>query len=930
MTKFHVAKMMLAATETTKGEDYQEIDTFRDGDIMAMVDQEQVAKSEALSPAVIDTVDFAMEGIGVTEDVSTKESDVLMETAIKEAKDKTKDYVQPAKAHPEMTLGEDTDEDLWRHHYPAAIFRPQLDDIVLDQDLLEFYEQLKFLVSLSPLKTAQVLFAFSSATEHLSLELEVHRSVLDMNRKAFSFYQDNTWFTVDLESTPDISDEDEAYGSSDARFRILPARHSLFPACQRQKPGGLSYPSHAPYPYYYEQTPFLQPPRPEDSLELKAGLDSRIRFMDSYSEHGGDQDQRYRSRDYERHNRNYRHSVKSGKRRHSRDLDSTFHTSRSSAVTEEARLSKRTRQDPDSPSVSSTGLESGGRPHLEPSSPGQLASVADHKDAGRPRHREKDKERDEESELSRRERRIARKKLKIAKKLRLQRAAEEQAVSTPSEKLKDTGDGAIGSGRVRPLKITLVQSGKPLSTSLGQSSSSADGTGYDKPQPLHGWIPPTGNQPEEEGNSLAIETSPGRRASHFSSDDKTLGMGIDISPSGSGSKSSAVGTQMLGQHGQSGHKKSKALFQGTHTPSAGAGGSQAVLFGPGSLAAAAVAAAVAVGGPVYPDKSEEKLKKGTWTTAEEEILLEAVRDLSSENWHAVAMKVPGRNAKQCMQKWQTDLDPQINRQPWTAEEDEKLVEAYHTFGNSWQQIAKMVETRTWYQCYNRVRAKSVKTKIMMSAGSHPASLANTGGRAGANIGDSSKVSSSKNAEVIRIVKEPAGGGSHTADQRLKSHVAQGATPGIVGAGTVSGASGDKSVHGSAASGSGGQHAQLVSITGRQQEPTASGGQKSSPGEQTQPHQQSPQQQQQQEQQQQSPQQPQPQQQQQQPQQQEQQSPQQSQQSQQQQQQQQQQQPHSQHQMPQQQSLRLNEQQPSHHPLKSSSDASGYWQKQVRW
>ncbi|ORZ10656.1 Homeodomain-like protein, partial [Lobosporangium transversale] len=92
--------------------------------------------------------------------------------------------------------------------------------------------------------------------------------------------------------------------------------------------------------------------------------------------------------------------------------------------------------------------------------------------------------------------------------------------------------------------------------------------------------------------------------------------------------------------------------------------------------------------------SEDKLKKGTWTSQEEEILLEAVRDLSSENWHAVAMKVPGRNAKQCMQKWQTDLDPRINRQPWTAEEDEKLVEAYHTFGNSWQQIAKMVETRT--------------------------------------------------------------------------------------------------------------------------------------------------------------------------------------------------------------------------------------------
>ncbi|KAI9231247.1 MAG: Homeodomain-like protein, partial [Podila humilis] len=88
------------------------------------------------------------------------------------------------------------------------------------------------------------------------------------------------------------------------------------------------------------------------------------------------------------------------------------------------------------------------------------------------------------------------------------------------------------------------------------------------------------------------------------------------------------------------------------------------------------------------------LKKGTWTASEEAILTQAVRELSVENWHAIAMRVPGRNAKQCMQKWQTDLDPQINRLPWSVDEDERLVEAYHTFGNSWQQIAKMVETRT--------------------------------------------------------------------------------------------------------------------------------------------------------------------------------------------------------------------------------------------
>ncbi|KAF9321235.1 hypothetical protein BGZ91_004573, partial [Linnemannia elongata] len=76
-----------------------------------------------------------------------------------------------ATAGPEVD--DDGDEDLYKSRHPSAVFRPQLDDIVMDQDLLDFYEQLKFLVSLSPLKTAQVLYAFSLATEHLSPELEV-------------------------------------------------------------------------------------------------------------------------------------------------------------------------------------------------------------------------------------------------------------------------------------------------------------------------------------------------------------------------------------------------------------------------------------------------------------------------------------------------------------------------------------------------------------------------------------------------------------------------------------------------------------------------------------------------------------------------------------------------------------------------------------
>ncbi|KAG0305885.1 hypothetical protein BGZ98_003362 [Dissophora globulifera] len=792
------------------------------------------------------------------------------------------------------------DSDLPRHYYSSAIFRPQLDDIVLDQDLLDFYEQLKFLVSLSPLKTAQVLYAISSATEHLSLELEVRRSVLDMNRKAFSFYQDNTWFTVDLEPALDLAgsdgnDDDDVQEPSDARFRILPARHSLFPAFQRQKPGHPSstfspypyyYPYSYPYPYPYPYPHEAAPPNPHKSAHDSSDL-------------AAEQDQRQRSRDRDRQGRSHRHGMRSSKRRHSQELDSPVRLSRSSTLHEDTRMLKRSRQDPESP-VSGRTIDAGDRSPRDPSSP-RLSSI----------NTERDYEQDHK--MSRQERRLARKKLKMAKKMRLQRAAaEQQQGAAVDDRSREDGDANHNPPRGRPLKITLVQSGKPPSSSLGQSTS-AEGVGYDRPKPLHGWITPS-DQADNDGAQGASISSV-HRTIRSSADGKELGPGADTTDKDHNQKHGSISMQVSGHQGS---RKSKNFIHAAPIQSATSNGPQSPQGGTTS-------AGTGPGSALYTDKSEDKLKKGTWTTAEEEILLEAVRDLSSENWHAVAMKVPGRNAKQCMQKWQTDLDPQINRQPWTADEDEKLVEAYHTFGNSWQQIAKMVETRTWYQCYNRVRAKSVKTKILLSAANHPAGATNVpgGGAGGGRAAEGSTGrAGGKNAEVIRIVKEPPRGGlaglagppadGHASVTRMPSHHTQPGTAPV-------GADVDKPVHASPmGTSSGTQFSQPAPITGGQQETTFSSGQKPSPTVplHPSPHPQQPQKhhhqsQQQQQQQQHSSQY---------PLQKSQQPPQQVQQTQ-------------QTQQPQQQpthsQLPRSQEQPSpHQSLKSSSDAQGYWPKKA--
>jgi hypothetical protein len=60
-----------------------------------------------------------------------------------------------------------------------------------------------------------------------------------------------------------------------------------------------------------------------------------------------------------------------------------------------------------------------------------------------------------------------------------------------------------------------------------------------------------------------------------------------------------------------------------------------------------------------------------------------------------------RTCVQCQNRWENILDPNINRRPWTAEDDQKLVTLHQEFGNRWTIIAARFRSRTAEQCRNR-------------------------------------------------------------------------------------------------------------------------------------------------------------------------------------------------------------------------------------
>ncbi|CAL9127058.1 unnamed protein product [Musa textilis] len=107
----------------------------------------------------------------------------------------------------------------------------------------------------------------------------------------------------------------------------------------------------------------------------------------------------------------------------------------------------------------------------------------------------------------------------------------------------------------------------------------------------------------------------------------------------------------------------------------------------------------AVGGPSggngAADSGQSKVcARGHWRPAEDSKLKEMVALYGPQNWNLIAEKLEGRSGKSCRLRWFNQLDPRINRRPFTEEEEEKLMTAHRFYGNKWAMIARLFPGRT--------------------------------------------------------------------------------------------------------------------------------------------------------------------------------------------------------------------------------------------
>ncbi|KHN44269.1 Transcription factor MYB44 [Glycine soja] len=86
--------------------------------------------------------------------------------------------------------------------------------------------------------------------------------------------------------------------------------------------------------------------------------------------------------------------------------------------------------------------------------------------------------------------------------------------------------------------------------------------------------------------------------------------------------------------------------------------------------------------------------RGHWRPAEDEKLRQLVEQYGAQNWNSIAEKLQGRSGKSCRLRWFNQLDPRINRRPFTEEEEERLLAAHRIHGNKWALIARLFPGRT--------------------------------------------------------------------------------------------------------------------------------------------------------------------------------------------------------------------------------------------
>ena len=102
--------------------------------------------------------------------------------------------------------------------------------------------------------------------------------------------------------------------------------------------------------------------------------------------------------------------------------------------------------------------------------------------------------------------------------------------------------------------------------------------------------------------------------------------------------------------------------------------------------------------------------RGMWTKEEDELLTQWVTQLGARKWKSIAEHIPGRNGKQCRERWMSHISPDLKNPEWTDEEDQELEKLHAAYGNKWSKLTAFFPGRPPNAIKNRWNCILRKTK----------------------------------------------------------------------------------------------------------------------------------------------------------------------------------------------------------------------------
>ena len=98
------------------------------------------------------------------------------------------------------------------------------------------------------------------------------------------------------------------------------------------------------------------------------------------------------------------------------------------------------------------------------------------------------------------------------------------------------------------------------------------------------------------------------------------------------------------------------------------------------------------------DVSQKKVTH--WTKNEDNRLVAAIFRFGLEDWSNIVNFVGNnRTRPQCLQRWTRTLNPKLNKEGWSNEEEQLLISIVHSVGeNCWTKVSHLIGSRSDVQC----------------------------------------------------------------------------------------------------------------------------------------------------------------------------------------------------------------------------------------